>query len=135
MCNKIISKKLFIKKHYSIQLVIISTVSSIALTHSSSVLSSPLLLFLKTLAKLYVLSNIILIFLPIIRTYSIKRRKKEMPKDDTNFQDLEKQVATDVLEDALKALHNKINKEIDKNKKDFSEKISKVLASFRQNLE
>mgnify|MGYP001112858769 FL=1 len=58
-----------------------------------------------------------------------------MPKDDTNFQDLEKQVATDVLEDALKALHNKINKEIDKNKKDFSEKISKVLASFRQNLE
>jgi predicted PurR-regulated permease PerM len=58
-----------------------------------------------------------------------------MPKDDISFQDLEKQVATDVLEQALKSLHDEITREIARNKKVFSEEISKTLASFRQKLE
>ena len=35
----------------------------------------------------------------------------------------------------LKSLHDEITREIDENKKAFSEEISKTLASFRQNLE
>jgi uncharacterized membrane protein (DUF106 family) len=58
-----------------------------------------------------------------------------MPTDESNFETLEKQLAKDALEKALKDLHDEINNEISKNKKDFSNEISKTLASFRQNLE
>lgn len=58
-----------------------------------------------------------------------------MTSDKSSFEALEKQVATDVLEEALKTLHDEINNEISRNKKDFSEEISKTMASFRQNLE
>ncbi|OJW50258.1 MAG: hypothetical protein BGO67_02725 [Alphaproteobacteria bacterium 41-28] len=58
-----------------------------------------------------------------------------MSTDESNFETLEKQLAKDALEKALKDLHDEINNEISKNKKDFTEEISKTLISFRQNLE
>lgn len=58
-----------------------------------------------------------------------------MPTDESNFETLEKQLAKDALEKALKDLHDEINNEISRNKKDFSEEISKTFTSFRQNLE
>ncbi|HUX79593.1 MAG TPA: hypothetical protein VMW10_07635 [Alphaproteobacteria bacterium] len=58
-----------------------------------------------------------------------------MSIDKSNFETLEKQLAKDSLEKALKDLHGEITCEISKNKKDFSEEISKTLANFRKNLE
>ena len=58
-----------------------------------------------------------------------------MTTDESNFETLEKQLAKDALEKALKDLHDEITGEIENNKKAFSEEISKTLASFRQNLE
>jgi len=58
-----------------------------------------------------------------------------MPTDESNFETLEKQLAKDSLEKALKDLHVEIIREISRNKKDFSEEINKTLANFRQNLE
>ncbi|OJW49961.1 MAG: hypothetical protein BGO67_11475 [Alphaproteobacteria bacterium 41-28] len=58
-----------------------------------------------------------------------------MSKDKSSFEDLEKQLAVDTLEKALKELHQEINGEIENNKKAFSEEISKTLTSFKQNLE
>jgi hypothetical protein len=52
-----------------------------------------------------------------------------------SFNDLEKQLAKDSLEMALKNLHEEINREIAKNKNDFSSEIQKTLTGFRQNLE
>ena len=57
-----------------------------------------------------------------------------MSKDDS-FEALEKQLAKDALEKALKDLHGEINKEIEKNKRAFSEEIQKTLTSFKENLE
>jgi uncharacterized membrane protein YheB (UPF0754 family) len=58
-----------------------------------------------------------------------------MPKDNSNFQDLEKQLAKDALEKALKDLHGEITKDIDKNKDSFSKEIQKTLTEFKANLE
>ncbi|OJW55184.1 MAG: hypothetical protein BGO67_05275 [Alphaproteobacteria bacterium 41-28] len=52
-----------------------------------------------------------------------------------NFEVLEKQLAADALEKALKELHQEINGEIENNKKAFATEISKTLTSFKQNLE
>ena len=58
-----------------------------------------------------------------------------MPASKQSFDDLEKQLARDALEQALKDLHGVINKEIENNKVGFSQEIQKTLASFKQNLE
>ena len=58
-----------------------------------------------------------------------------MPASKQSFDDLEKQLARDSLEQALKDLHGVINKEIENNKASFSQEIQKTLASFKQNLE
>ena len=57
-----------------------------------------------------------------------------MSKDDS-FEALEKQLAKDALEKALKDLYGEINKEIEKNKRTFSEEIKKTLTSFKETLE
>lgn len=57
-----------------------------------------------------------------------------MSKDDS-FEALEKQLAKDALEKALKDLHDEIHKEIEKNKKSFSDEIQKTLANFKESLE
>ena len=51
-----------------------------------------------------------------------------MSKDDS-FEALEKQLAKDALEKALKDLHSEIHKEIERNKKSFSEEIQKTLTN------
>ena len=58
-----------------------------------------------------------------------------MAPDDSNFEKLQKQLAKDALEKALKDLHSEIHKEIERNKKSFSEEIQKTLTSFKENLE
>ena len=58
-----------------------------------------------------------------------------MPKNDSSFQDLEKQLAKDALEKALKDLHGEITKDIDKNKAAFSQEIQKTLNNFKTDLE
>lgn len=58
-----------------------------------------------------------------------------MPSNKQSFDDLEKQLARDALEQALRDLHGIINKEIENNKAGFSQEIQKTLASFKQNLE
>ena len=58
-----------------------------------------------------------------------------MPTDESNFETLEKQLAKDALDKALKDLHDEISHEISKNKKDFSNEISKTLTSFKENFE
>ena len=62
-----------------------------------------------------------------------------MPTDDSklthSFQDLEKQLAKDTLEKALKNLHGEINKEIERNKETFSHEIKQTLNSFKKDLE
>ncbi|MBP7729967.1 MAG: hypothetical protein KA112_05110 [Alphaproteobacteria bacterium] len=62
-----------------------------------------------------------------------------MPTDDSkpthSFEDLEKQLAKDTLEKALKDLHGEINKDIEKNKKTFSEEIQRTLEDFKEELE
>jgi hypothetical protein len=58
-----------------------------------------------------------------------------MTANKHSFDDLEKQLARDALEQALKDLHGVINKEIENNKAAFSQEIQKTLASFKQTLE
>lgn len=58
-----------------------------------------------------------------------------MSNDDSDFEALEKQLAKDALEKALKDLHHEITKEIENNKKNFSSEIKNTLASFKENLE
>ncbi|MCI5058134.1 MAG: hypothetical protein MRY83_18625 [Flavobacteriales bacterium] len=58
-----------------------------------------------------------------------------MPKDNSSFQDLEKQLANDALEEALKDLHGEITKDIEKNKNTFSKEIQKTLNAFKSDLE
>ena len=62
-----------------------------------------------------------------------------MPTDDSkpthSFEDLEKQLAKDTLEKALKDLHGEINKDIEKNKATFSHEIKQTLDSFKKDLE
>ena len=58
-----------------------------------------------------------------------------MPKNDSSFQDLEKQLAKDALEKALMDLHGEITKDIDKNKAAFSQEIQKTLNNFKTDLE
>ena len=53
----------------------------------------------------------------------------------SSFADLEKQLAKDALEKALKDLHNEITHEIERNKTSFSENITKTLNSFKTSLE
>lgn len=60
-----------------------------------------------------------------------------MPIDDSksSFEDLEKQLAKDSLEKALKDLHGEITKDIDKNKATFSKEIKQTLNDFKIDLE
>ncbi len=58
-----------------------------------------------------------------------------MPKDHSSFQDLEKQLAKDALEKALKDIHGEITKDIEKNKNTFSKEIQKTLTDFKTDLE
>lgn len=58
-----------------------------------------------------------------------------MAEKKQSFDDLEKQLARDALEQALKDLHGVIHKEIENNKEGFSQEIQKTLSGFRQNLE
>ncbi len=62
-----------------------------------------------------------------------------MPTDDSkpthSFADLEKQLAKDTLEKALKDLHKEIIRDIEKNKKTFSEEIQRTLEDFKEELE
>ena len=58
-----------------------------------------------------------------------------MSKNDSSFQDLEKQLAKDALEKALKDLHGEITKDIDKNKAVFSNEIKQTLNNFKTDLE
>lgn len=60
-----------------------------------------------------------------------------MPEDtfNSNFEKLEKQMAKDALDKALKNLHEEVIREIDRNKKAFSEEIKKTLTSFKKDLE
>lgn len=62
-----------------------------------------------------------------------------MPADNykptPSFEDLEKQLAKDALEVALKKLHEEIIKDIESNKETFSQEIQKTLSNFKKNLE
>ena len=58
-----------------------------------------------------------------------------MPKDNSSFEDLEKQLAKDALEKTLKDLHSEITKDIEKNKATFSKEIQKTLNTFKRDLE
>lgn len=58
-----------------------------------------------------------------------------MSKDKSSFEDLEKQLAKDTLEQALKALHEEINKDIERNKETFSNEIKQTLYGFKKDLE
>ena len=62
-----------------------------------------------------------------------------MPTDDSkpthSFEDLEKQLAKDTLEKALKDLHKEIIRDIERNKKTFSEEIKRTLEGFKEDLE
>ena len=58
-----------------------------------------------------------------------------MPKDNSSFEDLEKQLAKDALEEVLKDLHGEITKDIEKNKDSFSQEIRKTLNAFKGDLE
>lgn len=58
-----------------------------------------------------------------------------MSKDHSSFEDLEKQLAKDALEKALKDVHGEIIKDIDKNKATFSKEIQKTLNAFKADLE
>jgi len=58
-----------------------------------------------------------------------------MPKPASNFDALEKQLAKDALEKALKDLHGEITREIEKNKTSFSDEIKKTLTNLNETLE
>lgn len=70
----------------------------------------------------------------------LRKNKKDpfMPTDNSkptpSFEDLEKQLAKDSLERALKDLHGEITQEIEKNKKTFSDKIQKTLEAFKEEI-
>jgi hypothetical protein len=57
-----------------------------------------------------------------------------MPPDNSkptpSFEDLEKQLAKDALEVALKKLHGEIIEDIESNKEAFSQEIQKTLSSL-----
>jgi len=58
-----------------------------------------------------------------------------MPQTAPNFDALEKQLAKDALEKALKDLHGEITSEIEKNKTSFSDEIKKTLTNLNETLE
>lgn len=58
-----------------------------------------------------------------------------MSANKQSFDDLEKQLARDALEQALKDLHGVIHKEIENNKEAFSQEIQKTLSGFKKTLE
>ncbi len=58
-----------------------------------------------------------------------------MSTNGSSFEDLEKKLAKDTLEKALKELHGEINKEIERNKATFSNEIKQTLNSFKKDLE
>lgn len=58
-----------------------------------------------------------------------------MSKNNSNFEDLKKQLAKDALETPLKDLRGEITKDIEKNKAIFSKKIQKTLNAFKADLE
>lgn len=58
-----------------------------------------------------------------------------MAATSSHFEDLEKQLAKDALEKALKDLHGEITKDIEKNKATFSKEIQKTLTDFKADLE
>lgn len=58
-----------------------------------------------------------------------------MPQTISNFDALEKQLAKDALEKALKDLHDEITREIEKNKQSFSDEVKKSLANLKETLE
>ena len=58
-----------------------------------------------------------------------------MSETKSSFDDLEKQLAKDALEKALKNLHGEISSEIERNKNGFSEEIRKTLSHFKKSLE
>ncbi|MBY0273599.1 MAG: hypothetical protein K2X02_09410 [Alphaproteobacteria bacterium] len=58
-----------------------------------------------------------------------------MSIEQSNFEDLEKQLAKDALEKMLKDLHGEITKDIEKNKATFSKEIQKTLKAFKEDLE
>lgn len=69
--------------------------------------------------------------------YILDSLKKDFSMVDKkqSFDDLEKQLAKDALEKALKDLHKEINREIESNKHLFSEEIKRTLTGFKENLE
>ncbi|KAB2832858.1 MAG: hypothetical protein F9K49_07480, partial [Caedimonadaceae bacterium] len=67
--------------------------------------------------------------------YTTIKKDPHMPKDHSSFEELEKQLAKDALEKALKELHGEITKDIDKNKETFSKEIQKTLNAFKVDLE
>src|SRR3990167_8448221 len=69
------------------------------------------------------------------RLHALRKNEPPMYKNDSSFQDLEKQLAKDALEKALKDLHGEITKDIDKNKAAFSQEIQKTLNNFKTDLE
>lgn len=58
-----------------------------------------------------------------------------MPQTASNFDALEKQLAKDALERALKDLHGEITRDIERNKQSFSNEIKKSLATLNESLE
>lgn len=62
-----------------------------------------------------------------------------MPTDNSkltsSFEDLEKQLAKDALEKALKNLHGEITREIERNKATFSNEVKQTLNGFKKDLE
>jgi hypothetical protein len=64
------------------------------------------------------------------------KRTKNMSVTETksNFSSLEKQLAKDSLEEALKNVHGEIVRDIERNKHTFSQEIQKTLENFKENL-
>ena len=64
------------------------------------------------------------------------KRTKNMSVTETksNFSSLEKQLAKDSLEEALKNVHGEIVRDIERNKHTFSQDIQKTLETFKENL-
>lgn len=61
--------------------------------------------------------------------------ERMLPIPESNFDALEKQLAKDALEKALKELHGEITREIKRNKTSFSEEIKKSLANLNETIE
>ena len=64
------------------------------------------------------------------------KRTENMSVTETksNFSSLEKQLAKDSLEEALKKIHGEIVRDIESNKNIFSQEIQKTLENFKENL-